>query len=58
MNDSNTLAYLWDPSTTADNEIAALEQVLAPARLAAPVPAIRSLSPVGADSSSRHSCAR
>ena len=44
MNDSNTLAYLWDPSTTADNEIAALEQVLAPARLAAPVPTIRSNS--------------
>lgn len=42
MNDSTALAYLWDPGAPPDAEIAALERMLAPARLAAPAPTIRS----------------
>ncbi len=44
MSTPTSLAYLWDPSAAPDAEIAALEQLLAPARLAAPVPTIRSAS--------------
>lgn len=44
MNDTNTLTYLWDPTATPDAEIASLERLLVPARLAAPVPVVRSTS--------------